>query len=44
MIKLRESFENNFRISKKTTLYGAELADIRLTLMGILREACPDIR
>lgn len=44
MIKLSESFENNARVSKKTALYGADLAEIRFTLMGYLKEACPEIR
>lgn len=44
MIKLRESVENNSRVSKKTALYGADLADIRFTLMGNLKLACPGIR
>lgn len=44
MIKLNESFESNARVSKKTALYGAELEDIRFTLMGYLKGACPEIR
>lgn len=44
MIKLRERIENKFRVSKKTALYGADLADIRFTLVGSLKLACPEIR